>query len=115
MATRYCGRVKIDCKLIPALGRPHGEQYKCNISIGGKKVDTQYVGIPAFIDKAIDSPESYDEAASAALAFATHEGDEHSIGEVCDYSDSGYFIRRGKAYSAKDKRKIAEIEKDLGR
>jgi hypothetical protein len=101
MAIRYCGRVKIDCKLIPALTSSHGEQYKCNISIGGKKVATQYVGIPVYIGRSIDSPLSYDEAAHAALSFATDGRDEHGIGDVCDYSEGlgeVFAIRRQKAY-----------------
>jgi hypothetical protein len=75
MATRYCGKVKIDCKLVRAPHMPHGEQYKCNISIGGKKLCTDYVGIPAHLTHAIDSPRAYDSAASAALAFASNGPD----------------------------------------
>ena len=118
MATRYCGKVKINCKLVHAPGRPHGEQYKCDISLDGKRLGTQYVGIPPFIDKAIDSPESYDEAAHAALSFAQHEEDSGekdwgSFDAVCDYSDTGWFIRRGLKYSVQDEKEIERINKEM--
>jgi hypothetical protein len=92
MAIRYCGSVKIDCKLIPALGRPHGEQYKCNISLGGLHIGTQYVGLPAHLTHAIDSAKAYDEAAHAALSFASDE--DERISDECDYTDTDYAIRR---------------------
>lgn len=101
MAIRYCGSVKINCKLVPAKHMPHGEQYKCDISIGGKKLGTQYVGIPSYLTHAIDSPMAYDSAAHAAISFATDEADRgekewDGLSDAVDWSDDGYAIGRRK-------------------
>jgi hypothetical protein len=110
MAIRYCGSVKIDCKLVPALGRPHGESYKCNISIGGKNIGTQYVGMPIYLNESTDSAEAYDSAAHAALSFASDEEergekDWGGISDKCDYTDSGYAIRRSADRSESHRRR----------
>jgi len=105
MAIRYCGSVKIDCKLVPAKHMPHGEQYKCTISFGkAGVVSVQHVGLPAHLTEAIDSPKAYDDAARAALSFATSE--DTALGTWCDYNDSGldytdsgYAIRRSLGHS----------------
>lgn len=107
MATRYCGSIKVNCKLVSSPHAPHGEQYKCTISHKGKRLGTTYVGIPVYIDKGIDSPEAYDEAASAAIAFAQDEEergerDWGSLGDYCDYTDSDRYVRRAEKYTAKD-------------
>ena len=92
MAIRYCGRVKIDCKLVPARHMPHGEQYKCSLSIGSQHLCTQHVGLPAHLTHAIDSPSAYDDAAHAARSFAT---DEDAVSEnSLSFTDDGYDIQR---------------------
>jgi len=105
MAIRYCGSVKIDCKITQAQHVPGGEHYKCDISVGGQKLGTQYVGIPEAYSGwvATDSAKAYDEAAHAALSFAVDEEergkkDWGGIGDKCDNTDSGYMIRRTLNY-----------------
>jgi len=73
---------------------PHGEQYKCALSVSGKKRGTQYVGIPRSLSHAIDSAMAYDDAAHAAVSFALDEGkiDESD----CAFTDSGNHITRPK-------------------
>jgi hypothetical protein len=81
---------------------PHGEQYKCTLSVGGRKSATEYVGAPKHLMYDLDSPAAYDEAAHAALSFAI---DERKIdASDCDFSDSqlGFRISRsGKSKSYK--------------
>lgn len=91
MAIRKCGRVKIQCKLVPAPSMPHGEQYKCILSIGGRHKSTQYVGIPRHLSHAIDSAQAYSAAAHAAISFAMQEGilDEADV----EFTESGYQIK----------------------
>lgn len=99
---RYCGRVRIGCRLVRAPDMPHGEQYKCSISIGGRHLGYQYVGLSRHLTHAIDSPREYDSAARAALAFAMDEEergkrDWEGVADQCDYTRSGnYHIRRKK-------------------
>ena len=97
MATRKCGRVTIRCSLVPAPGMPHGEQYKCVLSVGGVVRSTQYVGLPAHLSHAIDSPRAYSDAAHAAVTFALDEG-KLSDSDV-DFTDSGYRLQRPKRRS----------------
>jgi hypothetical protein len=98
MAIRYCKNVKITCTLTP-----DGEQQKCVISLGGKRLGVQHVRLPMHLTYASDSPIAYDKAAHAALSFAVDEEErgERSYGDLAshlEYTDSGYAIRRQKAY-----------------
>lgn len=93
MATRVCGRVKINCVLEVARGMPHGHQYKCTLSKDGRHLSTQYVGIPQHLTQAIDCPEAYDDAARAAVSFASNDG-EISDGGLA-WSGSGPLVTRG--------------------
>lgn len=104
MATRYCGSVKIVCWLRTAPHVLHGEQYECVISKKGEgRLATEYVGLPAYLSKAIDSPEAYDEAARAALAFAVDEGkvDENDI----DFDEEGIMIAVSRSLPLSQKRR----------
>ena len=101
MAIRYCKNVKIDCKLVPAPGWPHGHEYKCALYTKGsdgreRRMWDGNVGIPQSLSHAIDSPLAYDKAAHAALSFAVDENDD--IANHLEYTDSGFAIRRQKAY-----------------
>lgn len=99
-ATRYCGNVKISMRL--ALDAyTQRDQYVCAISVNGKKKGNIYVGTPASISHAIDSPKAYDDAAHAALSFACDEeerGDKDwgILGRLDFSNDSGFKIRRKK-------------------
>ena len=97
-ATRYCGDLEIRIQYDPHLfnsrfagGRRNGA-YECRIRRGGKKLGTIYVGAPEYITQAVDSPETFDEVASSALAFAAHEDEIHqrvSRGRSVDTDDVG--------------------------
>ncbi len=87
MATRTCGKVKIQCTY-----RDASDDYRCVLSVGGKKRGVQYVGAPAHKTMPVDSPKAYSAAAHAALSFATDEG-MVDAGE-CEHTDSGFRLRR---------------------
>ena len=98
MATRYCGRVKINCTLVPAPHMPHGEQYKCKLSMGsgiGSERGVQYVGLPAQLTqgRGIDAPSTVDDVASAALSFAVDD-DMFSENDLSFNEDGSYVIER---------------------
>jgi len=50
------------------------------------------VGAPRMLDKAVDSPEAYDDATRAAIAFA--DDDVPGIGEHAAYKEDGYYVSR---------------------
>lgn len=105
MAIRYSGATKIICKLVPAPHMPHGEQYRCTISRDGKRVGVQFVGIPAHLTHAIDSPKAYDAAAHAALSFALDEGmiDERYmlVGSELHGNAGHHIHRKNKLFAGK--------------
>ncbi len=103
MVTRYCGNVRIKMKLVPAPGMPHGEQYRCLLSRvdTGRRLGTIYVGLPATLSHAIDSPSAYHEAARAALSFALDEEergerDWGGVGELAESDEHGWLVRIGR-------------------
>lgn len=93
MATRYCGEVKINIKLVETTLIP-SEMYKCSLSVKGKSRGVEYVGVPAYLTHAIDSPKAYDDAAHAAISFALDEGKVTE--NDCWFTPSGNDIRRRK-------------------
>jgi hypothetical protein len=97
-ARRYSGEVRIELTLVPAPNMPHGEQYRCDISLRGVRLGTQYVGIPAHLEHAIDSPEAFDAAARAALSFAVDEEergerDWRGFADHCELGPDGWIVR----------------------
>ena len=88
MATRWCGNVKINCTLV---NKPYsaggGEQYKCTLSKGVKKLGTEYVGLPMHLSHAVDSPIAIDNAVHAAISFAL-DLDKISESDI-DYDGDG--------------------------
>jgi hypothetical protein len=65
------------------------------------------VGRPPVADRRggpVDAPESYDEAAKAAIAFADHDHTEDNIGEMAemDPGGRGYVVRRSPRGEARD-------------
>lgn len=93
MARRFCGNVTIDLRY-----RDRGGGYDCRVvtPVGTMKIA---VSEPAVLTHAVDSPESYDSAAHAALSFAidvNHRiADEAALGIV----DGKYHITRKKEQS----------------
>lgn len=65
------------------------------VSIVGSGVKTKvYVGAPAYLEHAVDSPIAYDRAAHAAISFADEE--EPGVGEHAAMTDTGWLISRTK-------------------
>jgi hypothetical protein len=88
MATRSSGRAKVSCNY-----RDRQGDYACHISVGGQRVCTEYVGRPRSSHLAADSAEAYDDAARAAISFATSDGklDESDVA----WGDRGPVVARG--------------------
>jgi hypothetical protein len=74
---------------------PHG-RYRCVVVLGETK-RTVWVGPPASLEHAVDCPQAFDEAASAAIKFADYEDEENGVpvgcrvgfSEHCDYHERG--------------------------
>lgn len=94
MAIRYSGNVRIS-----VMYRDQGD-YKCSVSGPGGRWSGVVRPAPSGFGAGVgyDSPKAYDEVAHAALSFAAN--DKRGIDEEADYTDSGYAIRRTKAYRA---------------
>ena len=60
--------------------------YDASVSRKGRNLWSGTVGAPRSLRVAVDSPDAYDDAASAALSFASHEG--------ADVDDAGAEITR---------------------
>lgn len=74
--------------------RNRNGDYKVTLSSGGKR-KVIYVGAPAFLSHAVDSPKAYDEAFRAAISFADYEG----LSMSPEYSHSGeLLIRRARTH-----------------
>lgn len=80
MALRYSGKLTIR-----VLWNDRG-YYNASISSKGRNLWSGTVGAPKSSRVAVDSPEAYDDTASAALSFAAHEG--------ADVDDAGVEITR---------------------
>lgn len=105
MATlRYCGEIKIRLTYRDASpARPSAPNgfYVCVLRTESGRKTTVVVGAPAYLSHAVDSPEAFDEAARAALAFAVDDkGDRENNGDAVDWSafacfdDHGYYVSR---------------------
>lgn len=86
MATRYCGLLTLRLSY-----RDASNDYRVCIATNGYHLATVYVGTPAYLTHAVDSPEAYDETARAALAFAEDDGGDLSDAAM---DDSGYAVTR---------------------
>lgn len=86
MAKRYSGQLIVDIAW-----HDSKQEYRASVSYpGGHK--TVCVGPPGVLTKAVDSSIAYDEAAAAAISFASE--DDPEIGELADHTDKGLFIGR---------------------
>ena len=71
MAVRYCGKAKIAVTYREPMRRnDYKGDYRCTITGAGPRVAIN-VGVPAVTWFAVDSERAYDDAAKAALSFAT--------------------------------------------
>ncbi len=89
MAIRKSGQVKIHCTY-----RDRENDYRCALSVHGKKRGVEYVGVPRSLSHAVDSPQAYSDAVRAALSFALDDGkiEESDL----DWGESGPRIMRPK-------------------
>ena len=98
-ALRYCGEIRIR---ITYQDGPGNGRYRCYLTAGDTRTrsTTITVNAPAYLSHAVDSPEAFDNAARAALAFARDDrGDREGNGEAIDWdafasfdSASGYYF-----------------------
>lgn len=91
MAIRYSGNATIR-----VVYRDSGD-YACTVSVAGRNVWTGTVGAPAVgfgVGIAYDSPEAYDEAARAALAFAEDDTGGDTIRPDCAEGSGVCIFRR---------------------
>jgi hypothetical protein len=91
MARRYSGELDINLTY-----RDKDDQYRarvCRRSPSGGRPDCEvvYVGTPKHLTKAVDSPAAYDDAAHAAISFASNDIQE---GAASNHAGSGWDIRR---------------------
>ncbi len=86
---RYSGEIVIRITYIETYD-PNG-MYRCFLKGPNGQTETVFVGAPAFLSEAVDSPEAFDSAAEAAIAFADHEAGENGIrwGELAAYDIDG--------------------------
>lgn len=88
MARRYSGKLTVDIAW-----HDSKQEYRARVAYpGGSR--TVWVGPPSVLTKAVDSSVAYDEAAAAAISFASEE--DHQIGEYAEHTDRGLFIGRSQ-------------------
>lgn len=88
MTTRYSGNVKVNIVWLDSK-----DQYKADVSVGGKRGKTIYVGAPRVMIHGVDHPSSFDSAARAAISFAADEGLDV---DGAEYDRSGVVVHRKK-------------------
>lgn len=100
MPVRYCGKIKIDCKIVPfSRHGSYGGYYQCMLSTKylGKRTWTrmwnEHIDLPAVVRHPIDSPAAYDEAAHVAISRSDSKLDDSSL----EFTHDGYRIRRKQA------------------
>jgi hypothetical protein len=91
MARRWSGNLSIHIKFVD-----RDNQYKatvCRIAPNRAERDCQvmWVGPPAHLTRAVDSPAAYDDAARAAIAFLDDEG---RLPGRAEWGDSDIVVRR---------------------
>ena len=103
-AIRYSGSIRIRVTY-----RDNHSDYRCFLSATTGEKHTVYVGEPAILTRAVDSPESYDDAARAALAFA--ESDGYPV-RYARMDEHGYTVARSPGYPVRVSR--ADIRRQWG-
>ncbi len=69
MAIRQSGSTQVSC-----IWRDRENDYRCALSVLGKRRGVQYVGAPRHLTASVDAPSAYTEAARAAISFALNDG-----------------------------------------
>lgn len=99
---RYSGEIRIRITYLDAHGEvfidgtpraPNGK-YRCFLQAKGGARTTVYVGAPASLSHAVDSPEAFDDTAHAAIAFANDE--DSQWGDYAASNEDGYHIVRSR-------------------
>jgi hypothetical protein len=112
MATRYSGNITVRLTYVdrPPPGTFHDNRggYKATVS-QGREHQTIWVGEPAHLTHAVDSPAAYDDAARAAISFALDENDEWGI-QILDESgvdsdDHGIRVSRKRSARSNARRR----------
>lgn len=89
MAKRFCGHGFVTIKF-----EDRSNTYRCTVDDGEGGQGRVSVGLSGRLDKAVDSPEAYDEVAGAAISFAC---DDRTVSSDRFESDNrGWVIRRKK-------------------
>jgi len=94
-ALRYCGDIRIRVTYLER--GPHGPNgsYRCYLSTESGAKATIIVVEPAYLSHPVDSPRAFDEAAKAALAFASDEPEsEHDWSAFACFDEYGYYVSR---------------------
>ena len=94
---RFSGNVKIELSY-----NDRTNQYRarlCPTRVRAARCETVYVKPPARLERAVDSPRAFDQAARAALSFSK-EAQEHAA-----HSGSTWSISRGRRRKAKGLRR----------
>ena len=92
-AKRYSGDATVTVSIDDESRRyqPGRQSYRYVITQGRNRSEG-YISAP--ITMAVDSPTMFDEVASGALAFATH--DKEIDDDTLDFGDEGYVVSRRK-------------------
>jgi hypothetical protein len=85
MATRYSGNVRVQITW-----QDSDNRYRAVLRANGRHHSLQYVGAPAHLERAVDSPQAYDQAAAAAISFA-------GLGDEAAFTDRGVWIGRNES------------------
>lgn len=101
MVKRYSGQVTVDVEFVDAKN-----QYRARVT-APDGTETVWVGVPPALRVAVDSPEAYDGAASAAMSFAEDDYPDLGVADAADYGDSGWAISRKKPGAKERKRRGA--------
>lgn len=96
MATRYSGSLTVRISWVD-----RHDLYDASVSWKGGGPIKVMVGHPPASRLSVDSPEAYDSAAKAAIAFADDEYREFGISDMAEYDDSGVVVRRSPGGTAR--------------
>lgn len=100
---RYCGEIRIRITYQesgPGKAYSPNGTYSCYLTAGERRTNIKVMA-PRYLSRAVDSPEAFDEAACAALAFAG-EGEEHGWNAYASFDDHGYYVSRSAPATVED-------------
>jgi len=100
MAKRYSGEL-----VIRVTFHDYCNQYRCTVSLKGKRMGAIWVGLPGVLTQSVDCPAAYDDTARAVLAFIDDDTATAKRGAMIDsrgcglashaaFTDSGWHVGR---------------------